>query len=177
MFQVIGMYFICNFGVSGGAHRLWSHKSYKAKLPLRILLLICFSASGQVILISQTILLILRTILLALYIICSLKVQIGVQLRLFSNSVRMYVINFFFVRLQNTICQWVKMHRLHHKYCDTNADPHNTTRGLFFAHFGWVMMKEHPECIDKSKKLDLSDIMSDPVVAFSEKYMLFFLSY
>jgi len=42
------MYIISNIGVSGGAHRLWSHKSYKAKLPLRILLLICFSASVQV---------------------------------------------------------------------------------------------------------------------------------
>ncbi|KAG5308870.1 ACO11 desaturase, partial [Acromyrmex insinuator] len=41
------MYIISNIGVSGGAHRLWAHKSYKAKLPLRILLLICFSAGVQ----------------------------------------------------------------------------------------------------------------------------------
>lgn len=37
------------FGVTGGAHRLWTHRAYKAKLPLRIILLVCFSASGQVI--------------------------------------------------------------------------------------------------------------------------------
>ncbi|XP_072764154.1 acyl-CoA Delta-9 desaturase-like isoform X2 [Anoplolepis gracilipes] len=116
---IIGMYLISNFGASGGVHRFWSHKSYKAKLPLRILLLICFNASAQ-----------------------------------------------------NAICKWVKNHRMHHKYCDTDADPHNTQRGFFFTHIGWLMMKEHPEFIKKSKQLDLFDVMSDPVVAFDEKYSL-----
>lgn len=31
-----------------GAHRLWSHKSYKAKLPLRALLIFLFTIAGQV---------------------------------------------------------------------------------------------------------------------------------
>lgn len=35
------------FGVTGGAHRLWSHRSYKATTPLRIILMLCFSLSGQ----------------------------------------------------------------------------------------------------------------------------------
>jgi len=61
---------------------------------------------------------------------------------------------------------------MHHKYCDTNADPHNTQRGFFYTHMGWVMMKEHPEFIEKSKKLDLSDVLSDPVVNFGERYIL-----
>lgn len=30
------------FGVTGGAHRLWSHRSYKAKWPLRL-----YAAFGQ----------------------------------------------------------------------------------------------------------------------------------
>lgn len=58
---------------------------------------------------------------------------------------------------------------MHHKYSDTNADPHNSKRGFFFTHLGWIMMKEHPEFIKKSKNIDLSDIMSDPVVIFNEK--------
>jgi fatty-acid desaturase len=36
------------FGVTGGAHRLWRHKSYKATPPLRIILLICYAVAGQV---------------------------------------------------------------------------------------------------------------------------------
>lgn len=35
-------------GVTAGAHRLWSHRAYKATLPLRILLITIFSMSGQV---------------------------------------------------------------------------------------------------------------------------------
>jgi fatty-acid desaturase len=36
------------FGVTGGAYRLWSHRSYKATPPLRIILLICYAVAGQV---------------------------------------------------------------------------------------------------------------------------------
>ncbi|XP_026276993.1 acyl-CoA Delta-9 desaturase-like [Frankliniella occidentalis] len=32
------LFLACNLGVTSGVHRLWSHKAYKAKLPLRILL-------------------------------------------------------------------------------------------------------------------------------------------
>lgn len=35
-------------GVTGGAHRLWTHRSYKAKLPVRIFLLLCYTVAGQV---------------------------------------------------------------------------------------------------------------------------------
>jgi fatty-acid desaturase len=36
------------FGVTGGVHRLWTHRSYKAKWPLRVILALCYSVSGQV---------------------------------------------------------------------------------------------------------------------------------
>lgn len=39
---------INGFGVTGGAHRLWTHRSYKAKLPLRIILMLCYSSAVQV---------------------------------------------------------------------------------------------------------------------------------
>lgn len=35
-------------GVTMGAHRLWSHRSYKAKLPLRVFLLWLHTLAGQV---------------------------------------------------------------------------------------------------------------------------------
>ncbi|XP_032689711.1 (11Z)-hexadec-11-enoyl-CoA conjugase-like isoform X5 [Odontomachus brunneus] len=116
---VLGMHVLAIFGVSGGAHRLWSHKSYKAKLPLRILLALLYAVAGQ-----------------------------------------------------SSIYSWVRNHRLHHKYSDTDADPHNRNRGLFFSHVGWLMMEKHPKFLEANKKLDLSDILSDPVVVFSDKYFL-----
>lgn len=39
---------IGGFGITAGVHRLWAHRSYKAKLPLQIILLICYSVAGQV---------------------------------------------------------------------------------------------------------------------------------
>lgn len=39
---------IAGFGVTAGVHRYWTHRSYKATLPLRIILIICYSIAGQV---------------------------------------------------------------------------------------------------------------------------------
>lgn len=104
------------FGVTGGVHRLWSHRSYKARTPLRIILMLCFSLAGQ-----------------------------------------------------NPIYDWVRDHRVHHKFTETNADPHDSNRGFFFAHVGWLMMNKHPEVVRKGKLLDMSDILEDPVVQFHQK--------
>lgn len=104
------------FGVTAGVHRLWSHRSYKAKTPLRIILMLCFSLSGQ-----------------------------------------------------NTIYDWVRDHRVHHKFSETEADPHNSNRGFFFAHIGWLMMNKHPEVVRKGRMLDMNDIVNDPVVQFHQK--------
>lgn len=36
------------FGITAGVHRLWSHRAYKAKWPLRLLLIFLFTITGQV---------------------------------------------------------------------------------------------------------------------------------
>lgn len=64
---------LSGFGVTGGAHRFWTHRSYKANTPLRIILMLCFTLSGQ-----------------------------------------------------NSIYEWVRDHRVHHKFSETDADPHNS---------------------------------------------------
>ncbi|XP_041984710.1 acyl-CoA Delta-9 desaturase-like [Aricia agestis] len=35
------------FGVTAGAHRYWTHRSYKATLPFQIILMYCFASAGQ----------------------------------------------------------------------------------------------------------------------------------
>lgn len=39
---------IGGFGVTGGAHRYFTHRSFKAKLPLQLILILCYTVSGQV---------------------------------------------------------------------------------------------------------------------------------
>jgi len=40
-------YTLCGLGVTAGAHRLWSHRSYSARLPLRIILMLMYTMAGQ----------------------------------------------------------------------------------------------------------------------------------
>ncbi|XP_063817503.1 stearoyl-CoA desaturase [Pseudophryne corroboree] len=104
-------------GVTAGAHRLWSHRSYKAKLPLRIFLAVANTMA-----------------------------------------------------FQNDIYEWARDHRAHHKYSETDADPHNAMRGFFFSHIGWLLLRKHPDVIEKGKKLDLSDLHADKVVMFQRRH-------
>ncbi|UYV77575.1 SCD [Cordylochernes scorpioides] len=70
----------------------------------------------------------------------------------------------------NDVYVWVRDHRMHHKFVDTDADPHNIKRGFFFAHMGWLMCKKHPDVIEKGKTIDMSDVLADPLVRFQRKY-------
>ena len=106
-------------GITAGAHRLWSHRSYKAKLPLRIFLAVCNSLA-----------------------------------------------------FENDIIDWCRDHRVHHKYAETDADPHNAKRGFFFSHCGWLMCKKHPDVKAKGQNLDYSDLLADPVCVFQRKVYL-----
>lgn len=82
----------------------------------------------------------------------------------------------FFLMLCNTITfqgeiyHWSIDHRVHHKYSDTDADPHNATRGFFFSHIGWLFLSRHPACSQAMKKAYKKDLENDPVVTFQLKY-------
>uniref|UniRef100_A0A674NPX7 stearoyl-CoA 9-desaturase n=1 Tax=Takifugu rubripes TaxID=31033 RepID=A0A674NPX7_TAKRU len=110
-------YLVSALGVTAGAHRLWSHRSYKASFPLRVFLAVANSMS-----------------------------------------------------FQNDIFEWARDHRVHHKFSETDADPHNAKRGFFFAHIGWLLVRKHPDVIEKGKKLDLSDLKADAVVMFQRRH-------
>ena len=71
---------------------------------------------------------------------------------------------------QNSIYEWARDHRVHHKYSETNADPVNIERGFFFAHVGWLLSKKHPDVKEYGGKVDLSDILADPVAFYQHKY-------
>lgn len=64
------------------------------------------------------------------------------------------------IALQNDIYEWCRDHRVHHKYSETDADPHDSRRGFFFAHMGWLMCRKHPAVKEKGipTKLLLSSL-------------------
>lgn len=76
------------------------------------------------------------------------------------------------IALQNDLYEWARDHRVHHKFSDTDADPHNSSRGFFFSHVGWLMVKKHPDVIRRGRTIDLSDLEADPIVMFQKKYYI-----
>lgn len=113
------MYQLGGFGITAGAHRLWSHRAYKAKWPLRLFLAFCNTLA-----------------------------------------------------FENSVIEWSRDHRVHHKYSETDADPHNAKRGFFFSHMGWLLCKKHPDVIQQGKKIDISDLYADPITRFQHKYYM-----
>ncbi|XP_018393199.1 PREDICTED: acyl-CoA Delta(11) desaturase-like [Cyphomyrmex costatus] len=104
------------FGITAGVHRLWSHKAYKAKWPLRLFLVFLFTITGQ-----------------------------------------------------KDVYTWALDHRVHHKYSETDADPHDARRGFFFAHVGWLFTTPHPDVVAKRKAVDVSDLEADPIVMWQRR--------
>ena len=71
---------------------------------------------------------------------------------------------------QNDIYEWSRDHRVHHKYSETDADPHNAKRGFFFSHIGWLLCKKHRDVKDKGKTVNMNDLKLDPLVMFQRKF-------
>ena len=51
------------------------------------------------------------------------------------------------IQVSNAIDGWCLIHRVHHKYQDTTADPHDPRRGFLFCHIGWLLQTRHPDSI------------------------------
>ncbi|KOB71346.1 Acyl-CoA desaturase BmorQPVE1, partial [Operophtera brumata] len=81
------------------------------------------------------------------------------------------------VHQKNSLFVWARDHRLHHRFSDTDGDPHNSKRGFFFCHMGWLMAKKHPYVSELGRKIDISDLIADPLVMWQKKYYyhLYFL--
>lgn len=116
LFAAMWVIYAAGQGVTMGAHRHWSHRAFKAKRWLKIVLLYLHTLAGQ-----------------------------------------------------NCLWVWVRDHRQHHKYSDTDADPHNANRGFWFSHVGWLCVRKHPKVLEYGKKIDMSDLDADPYIMFQKE--------
>jgi stearoyl-CoA desaturase (delta-9 desaturase) len=78
---------------------------------------------------------------------------------------------------QGSIFHWSRDHRVHHKYTETDADPHNATRGFFFAHMGWLFIKKHEDVVKAGREMDFSDLKEDSCVMFQKRLDPWFTLY
>ncbi|MDJ1181329.1 acyl-CoA desaturase [Roseofilum sp. BLCC_M91] len=64
---------------------------------------------------------------------------------------------------QGGVLDWVGLHRMHHLYSDTEADPHDSNAGFWWSHMGWLL-----HIIPKRSEVPrfTKDIWDDPVYQF-----------
>jgi stearoyl-CoA desaturase (delta-9 desaturase) len=85
-------------------------------------------------------------------------------------SVRLVLMLFGSMALQNSVLHWAANHRNHHQFVDDNArDPYSAGRGLWFSHIGW-MLREYPS--GQADYGTVRDLQRDPIVAFQHRWYL-----
>lgn len=97
----VALYAVRMFGVTGGYHRYFAHRTYKTSRVFQFLLALLAQSSAQ-----------------------------------------------------KGALWWAAHHRTHHKFSDKPGDPHNSKRGFWYSHVGWIL--DHTDFTDYSKVKDLA---------------------
>jgi stearoyl-CoA desaturase (delta-9 desaturase) len=85
-------------------------------------------------------------------------------------SVRLVLMIFGTMALQNSILIWAANHRSHHQYVDDDdRDPYSAGRGLWFSHIGWMLRRYPSGAADFAT---VRDLQKDPIVAFQHRWYL-----
>ncbi|CEM12744.1 unnamed protein product [Vitrella brassicaformis CCMP3155] len=71
---------------------------------------------------------------------------------------------------QGSIYHWARDHRVHHRYSETDKDPHNAKRGFWYAHMGWLLLEKPAAVKEAGRQVDCSDLLADPLVRFQKSY-------
>jgi stearoyl-CoA desaturase (delta-9 desaturase) len=95
------LYVVRMFGVTGGYHRYFAHRTYKTSRVFQFLLALLAQSSAQ-----------------------------------------------------KGALWWAAHHRTHHKHSDKPGDPHNSRRGFWYSHVGWIL--DHNDYTDYAKVKDLA---------------------
>jgi stearoyl-CoA desaturase (delta-9 desaturase) len=59
-------------------------------------------------------------------------------------SVRLVTLIFGAAAFENSALMWSSEHRRHHKHVDHDDDPYDISKGFFWAHIGWLLVKMDP---------------------------------
>lgn len=64
---------------------------------------------------------------------------------------------------------WCRLHRTHHKFADTDKDPTDINRGLFYSYIEWWWLTHTPEVQEEMDKIFIADLLKDEVLQFQHK--------
>ncbi|XP_057969642.1 palmitoyl-monogalactosyldiacylglycerol delta-7 desaturase, chloroplastic-like [Malania oleifera] len=74
--------------------------------------------------------------------------------------------------LQGNPIDWVSTHRHHHRFCETERDPHSPTEGFWFSHFSWLFDSKtlNEKCGGRN---NVADMEQQAYYRFLEKTYIF----
>lgn len=83
-------------------------------------------------------------------------------------SLKLVLLLFGTMALQNSALVWCSGHRRHHlNVDDPDLDPYAATRGFWFSHIGW-MLRRYPS--GEQNFENIVDLTRDPLLSFQHKY-------
>lgn len=82
------------------------------------------------------------------------------------------LIEYFFVvggymAFESSPIWWACLHRAHHRFTDTEKDPHSPRFGNAKAYWGWIFDASYPEYIDP--RIQAKDLIDDPLYRLLER--------
>ncbi|MDG1499596.1 MAG: fatty acid desaturase [Planctomycetota bacterium] len=111
------------------------------------------------------------------FALCGLSITGGYH-RLFSHPtyrargfLRFFYLFFGAASVQNSALKWSSDHREHHGEVDTEQDPYNIKAGFWWAHLGWVLVKDEKVELDNVK-----DLKKDKLVMLQHRYYILFVA-
>ena len=63
--------------------------------------------------------------------------------------------------IQDSPDKWVATHRMHHKFTETEQDPHTTNKGFWWAQIGWIVWGTAQDHDKKTLQKYVPDLMKD----------------
>ncbi|MBC5803784.1 MAG: fatty acid desaturase, partial [Candidatus Eremiobacteraeota bacterium] len=74
--------------------------------------------------------------------------------------------------LQGGPIEWVAQHRAHHANTDRDGDPHDSHRGMPWAHFEWLFRTNKDRVTPAERARWAPDLVKDPFYRLADKYNL-----
>ncbi|MBC7997925.1 MAG: fatty acid desaturase [Leptolyngbya sp.] len=109
----------------------------------------------------------------AFYVYHLLGVTVGYHRLLAHRSFKCpKLVEYFFVTagylaFESSPIWWATLHRAHHRYTETELDPHSPRFGNTRAYLGWIFGKHYPEHLNP--KLQAPDLVNDPLYRLLER--------
>jgi len=82
-----------------------------------------------------------------------------------NSFIRFMLLFFGAATYEESALKWASQHRQHHQFTDTEKDPHNSKRGFWYCHIGWILFYKH--CVNRD---NVKDLLQSRLVMNQHKY-------